>query len=62
MDFCPQDMLALPPSRKDGVSEEVELLHRVWGCELIQESGILLKFPQVVMVTAQNVFHRFYFR
>jgi hypothetical protein len=31
------------PSRRDGVDENVETLLRVYGCELIQECGILLK-------------------
>lgn len=29
---------------------------------MIQESGILLRLPQVVMVLAQMIFHQFYFR
>jgi predicted component of viral defense system (DUF524 family) len=48
------------PSRKDGVDENVESLLRVYGCELIQECGILLKLPQAVMATGQVLFHRFY--
>ena len=34
----------------------------VWGCELIQKMGILLKLPQVAVSTAQVSFHRFYAR
>ncbi|CAM6038183.1 unnamed protein product [Sphagnum compactum] len=48
------------PSRRDGVDENVESLLRVYGCELIQECGILLKLPQAVMATGQVLFHRFY--
>ncbi|KAI3719235.1 hypothetical protein L6452_20130 [Arctium lappa] len=33
---------------------------RIYGCDLIQESGILLKLPQQVMATGQVLFHRFY--
>ncbi|EFJ06759.1 hypothetical protein SELMODRAFT_236447 [Selaginella moellendorffii] len=33
---------------------------RLYGCELIQESGILLRLPQAVMATGQVLFHRFY--
>ncbi len=33
---------------------------RIYGCELIQEGGILLKLPQAVMATAQVLLHRFY--
>ena len=35
---------------------------RVYACEIIQESGILLRLPQVTMATAQSILHRFYFR
>ncbi len=31
------------PSRKDGISELSEFDQRVYGCELMQEDGILLK-------------------
>ena len=31
-----------------------------YGCELIQQMGILLKLPQVAVSTAQVSFHRFY--
>ena len=31
------------PSRKDGISEELEEQLRLFGCELIQSAGILLK-------------------
>ena len=48
------------PSRRSGVSEEVEGRQRLYGCELIQEGGCLLKLPQVVMATGQVLFHRFY--
>ena len=50
------------PSRKDGVSFEVEQQQCIAGCELIEEAGILLRLPQVVMVTGQNILHRFYCR
>lgn len=36
--------------------------HLVFGAEVLQETGILLELPQVVMVTAQAFFHRFYLR
>ena len=32
----------------------------VFGCELIQQMGILLRLPQVAASTAQVSFHRFY--
>ena len=33
---------------------------RIFGCELIQKMGILLRLPQVAVSTAQVSFHRFY--
>ncbi|KAJ1453273.1 cyclin-like protein [Pelagophyceae sp. CCMP2097] len=50
------------PSRQDGISQAVEIERRIWACELVQEAGILLKLPQVVMCTAQNLVHRFLYR
>lgn len=50
------------PSRKAGLSLELEEKIRIWGCELIQVAGILLKRPQVVMACAQMLFQRFYYR
>ena len=52
--------LADSPSRKDGVSQEVERDQRIYGCELIQEACILLRLPQAVMATGQVLLHRFY--
>ncbi|KAK1402622.1 Cyclin-L1-1 [Heracleum sosnowskyi] len=48
------------PSRKDGIDEATEVNLRIYGCELIQECGILLKLPQTVMASGQVLFHRFY--
>eukprot|EP00629_Pelagomonadales_sp_RCC1024_P001224 CAMPEP_0119276712 /NCGR_PEP_ID=MMETSP1329-20130426/15816_1 /TAXON_ID=114041 /ORGANISM="Genus nov. species nov., Strain RCC1024" /LENGTH=286 /DNA_ID=CAMNT_0007277149 /DNA_START=127 /DNA_END=984 /DNA_ORIENTATION=+ len=60
--LLPAHMLSPSPSAKDGVPEDEEARQRIWGCELIQEAGILLRQPQPVMCTAQNLFHRFYYR
>ena len=38
-----EDELENTPSRKNGVDEETETRLRIYGCELIQEAGILLK-------------------
>jgi hypothetical protein len=58
----PLDVLASTPSIKDGVHENEEMLHRVFGCELTQEACILLRLRQVVAATAQSILHRFYYR
>jgi len=58
--YLTDEQLRDSPSRKDGISEATETALRVYGCGLIQESGILLRLPQAVMATAQVLFHRFY--
>ncbi|POM80914.1 Cyclin-L1 [Phytophthora palmivora] len=58
----PASSLACSPSLEDGISPNIERLHRSFGCELIQEAGVLLRLPQVVMATAQTLLHRFYYR
>lgn len=58
----PASILALSPSAQDGIDASVEHAHRFFGCELIQEAGVLLRLPQVVMATAQSTLQRFYYR
>lgn len=41
--LVPDHILLNSPSRSDGVDEETENELRIFGCELIQEAGILLK-------------------
>ena len=60
--LLPELVLSSSPSSRDGISGEDEKLHRIFGCELIQEATILLRLPQVFAVTAQNIFHRFFYR
>uniref|UniRef100_K3WRL9 Cyclin-like domain-containing protein n=1 Tax=Globisporangium ultimum (strain ATCC 200006 / CBS 805.95 / DAOM BR144) TaxID=431595 RepID=K3WRL9_GLOUD len=60
--LLPTSILFHSPSCQDGVHASVEREHRFFGCELIQEAGVLLRLPQVVMVTAQTMLHRFYYR
>lgn len=48
-------------SEADAASERALLEGQaVFGCELIQKMGILLKLPQVAVSTATVSFHRFY--
>ncbi|KHN16159.1 Cyclin-L1-1 [Glycine soja] len=58
--YLTDEQLAISPSRKDGIDEATETSLRIYGCDLIQESGILLRLPQAVMATGQVLFHRFY--
>jgi len=50
------------PSEYDGFTLEEETNLRFFGCELIQEGGVMLKLPQVTMITGMELFHRFFFR
>lgn len=47
---------------RDGIDWDTEIQYRIYGCDVIQEAGQHMKFPQVVMITAQNLLHRFYYR
>ncbi|XP_014511834.1 cyclin-L1-1-like [Vigna radiata var. radiata] len=58
--YLTDEQLANSPSRKDGIDEATETTLRIYGCDLVQESGILLRLPQTVMATGQILFHRFY--
>ncbi|KAL0700041.1 hypothetical protein Bca4012_056163 [Brassica carinata] len=58
--YLPEEQIKNSPSRKDGIDETTETTLRIYGCDLIQEAGILLRLPQAVMATGQVLFHRFY--
>lgn len=58
--YLTDEQLKDSPSRKEGIDEHTEMMLRIYGCDLIQESGILLRLPQAVMATGQVLFHRFY--
>ena len=60
--LVPNEISVHSPSCVDGIGWDLETTHRIFGCSLIQQGGVLLKCPQVVMVTAQNIYHRFYYR
>ena len=45
--LVPKERLVNTPSRKDGMSRDLEIDMRVTGCHYIQSAGILLKLPQV---------------
>jgi len=49
------------PSEFAGMSKEDERKCRLFGTNLIQQSGILLKLPQSVISVAWVIFHRFYY-
>lgn len=45
--LLPEDKLNSTPSQTDGLDADTETDLRIYGCELIQTAGILLKLPQV---------------
>lgn len=45
--LLPEEKLDPTPSQLDGLDIEIEKDLRIYGCELIQTAGILLKLPQV---------------
>jgi cyclin L len=47
-------------SREDGIDGSVEEGQLLFGAELIADSGLLLRLPQVAIVSAHILFHRFF--
>lgn len=45
--LLPDEKLSITPSQSDGLDADTETDLRIYGCELIQTAGILLKLPQV---------------
>lgn len=58
--YLTEEQLENSPSRQDGIDKDTEANLRMYGCEIIQEAGIMLSFAQVVMATGQVLLHRFY--
>lgn len=54
--------LADSPSRRDGVTEEVEQKCRLCGCSLMRAMAKGLEFNHETTATAMEFFHRFYAR
>lgn len=47
--YLTDEQLKNSPSRKDGIDEATEITLRIYGCDLIQESGILLRlYPALI--------------
>nr|CAI5829885.1 unnamed protein product [Callosobruchus analis] len=59
--LLPEEKLSPTPSQNDGLGVDTETDLRIYGCELIQTAGILLKLPQVAMATGQVLLQRFYY-
>lgn len=58
--YLTEEQLENSPSRQDGIDKDTEANLRMYGCQVIQEAGIMLGFDQVVMATGQVLLHRFY--
>ena len=48
--YLTDEQLKNSPSRKDGIDEATETTLRIYGCDLIQESGILLRLYPVIFL------------
>ncbi|KAG5097807.1 hypothetical protein JHK82_047661 [Glycine max] len=49
MFYLTDEQLANSPSKKDGIDEATETTLRMYGCDLIQESGIFLRFLRTTL-------------
>lgn len=43
MEVLPADILDCSPSLASGIPRFVEVVYRIFGCELVQEAGVLLR-------------------
>lgn len=49
--YLPEEQIKNSPSRKDGIDEATETTLRIYGCDLIQEAGILLRlYPSFLLL------------
>jgi hypothetical protein len=55
VEHLPAEVMWMTPSHSEGLDEETELALRVYGCELIQEAGILLKLYVMALYQARLV-------
>ncbi|CAG9466410.1 unnamed protein product [Pedinophyceae sp. YPF-701] len=57
--LSPED-LENSPSRQDGVSHDLEEAQRIFGCDIVAETGLYLRMPNQAVCTAQVLLQRFY--
>lgn len=58
--YLTDEQLKDSPSRKDGIDEAIETTLRIYGCDLVQESGILLKlYPLLISLSNRCWFMEF---
>ena len=59
-DYFPLSIVT--PSELAGMSKEDERKCRIYGANLIQQLGILLRLPQDTISVGMTIFHRFYYK
>lgn len=60
--LVPRKLQQRTPSIRDGLSRDTEISQRIYGCQLIQKAGVLLRLEAVTVASAQTILHRFYYR
>ncbi|GAC75238.1 cyclin L [Moesziomyces antarcticus T-34] len=55
------EQLEPTPSMNDGLPHHLEMELRALGCQIIQQTGVLLRLPQRTAAVAQVFFHRFWY-
>lgn len=60
--LVPAEVRSRPPSQEDGIEADVERELRSFGAGLVQSAGMLLRLPQLTIVSAAVIFQRFYFQ
>jgi hypothetical protein len=46
----------------DEITDNIIRSHYIYGCQLLQDAGNQHKLPQIVVITGESIFHRFYFK
>ncbi|EJK57076.1 hypothetical protein THAOC_22920 [Thalassiosira oceanica] len=59
---CIEISSRISPSNKDGISAQVERMHRLHGASILHDACQILKLPSSVFATACTIFHRMYHR
>lgn len=57
--ILPPDVLDNPPSGENDMDWDAESAHRIWGCELLQEAGILLRYAMSLYTAVESQLHYF---
>lgn len=44
------------------ITRDILRRHQILGCQFIQDAGSMNKLPQVVVISGQSIFHRFFYK